>query len=424
MKLYSFKNILTDYSLKETLSIKINKSLKNKKNCNWIRMLRTTTLIRLASSPQIKINGRLFSTLEIGKQYEGTKYDYLKRGYGVLDQYRDPSVKRLGENSLIITVEGNMSSGKSEFGRALAKRINFLYAREIDIEHMLYTLPNGLNKREEINKIVGNNEKYRLSTLNDWHDNPLFKRTAELQYKLYYCRYFQYLMVLTHLFSTGQGIVIERSPHTDIVYSEALYESNLLSKEAFEWIRTQFYEQSVCNLWKPHLMIYLNKSPQKCLETFQKKQKSNAVNEELLVNIESIYTKKFLPEYEKKNHVLTYDSHDVDIEEVLLNMESIDFNDLNKMTDWKVRRIQNVNNYRSYVANYKYHQELIEKMKGYVKVPELLLHGEEYVKLEDILRETPLTDESGYNSKSSVLSQMFSLFTPDHERTRLSRFLF
>ena len=42
-------------------------------------------------------------------------------------------------------------------------------------------------------------------------------------WNLHMNRYFQYVYILEHLFNTGQGIVLERSPFSDWAYIDAAY---------------------------------------------------------------------------------------------------------------------------------------------------------------------------------------------------------
>ena len=41
-------------------------------------------------------------------------------------------------------------------------------------------------------------------------------------------RYVKYVDMLAHIFNTGQGVVTERSPHSDWVYFEAAYQQVFL----------------------------------------------------------------------------------------------------------------------------------------------------------------------------------------------------
>ena len=175
-----------------------------------------------------QLNKRDFSIEEIGKRYE-KPYDYKKKQYGILGPIFDSTMRQLGENSLIITVEGNFGSGKSNFAQKLAKEIDFVYAREPDFENHLFRLPNGNNLRDIINGYVGDHKLYHVDSMEDWHLNPTFKGGIQVQHGFYFIRWMQLRTALLHLMSTGQGVVLERSAFSDSVIGQALYENNLLS---------------------------------------------------------------------------------------------------------------------------------------------------------------------------------------------------
>lgn len=149
-----------------------------------------------------QINKRDFSIDEIGKRYE-KPWDYKKKDYGLWGQMTDSTLRRLGENSLIITVEGNFGAGKSEFAKKLAQKIDFVYAREPDLDHHLFSMPNGENIRKIVNEHIGDNERFRLDSLEEWHLKPSFKKTIQLQHAFYQIRWMQTRTALLHLLSTG-----------------------------------------------------------------------------------------------------------------------------------------------------------------------------------------------------------------------------
>jgi hypothetical protein len=157
----------------------------------------------------IFLNGlikRSFSIENIGKRYE-KPFDYKNKQYGLFGQVFDSTLKKLGENSLIITVEGNFGSGKSEFAKKLAKEIDFVYAREPDFDFHLFKLANGENKRNIINEYVQENHRFHIDSLEEWHLDPTFKRTIGLQHNFYNIRWMQTRTALLHLLSTGKLII-------------------------------------------------------------------------------------------------------------------------------------------------------------------------------------------------------------------------
>lgn len=62
---------------------------------------------------------------------------------------------------------------------------------------------------------------------------------------------------LAHLFSTGQGVIVERSPFSDFVFNEALFRCGCITKESYNGIQ-ESYVSGNFNLYRPHLVIYLD----------------------------------------------------------------------------------------------------------------------------------------------------------------------
>ena len=145
----------------------------------------------------------LFSQQAVGQRYP-KPWDYKKKRYGVIGQFTDSTMRRLGENSLIISVEGNFGAGKSAFAKELAKKIDFVYAREPDLEEHLYKMPNGYSKRAIVNEYVNENKRFRVDSLDEWHQEPTFKKAIALQHKYYIIRWMQMRTALLHLLSTGR----------------------------------------------------------------------------------------------------------------------------------------------------------------------------------------------------------------------------
>lgn len=232
----------------------------------------STLTVRCFMAPALT-SKRAFSIEEIGKKAE-KPFDYKNKRYGLLGQVFDSTLRKLGENSIIITVEGNFGSGKSDFAKKLAKEIQFVYANEPDLDkHWFLDPTSGQNKRELINSIIGENKKHYVSNVEDWHRDPSYRATIQLQHGMYMVRFMQMRQALLHLMSTGQGVLLERSVFSDSVIGQSLYENRMLSDEAYKFYMRDLIPSTIGELWKPHVVIYLDKSPEDCLKTIQEKGK-------------------------------------------------------------------------------------------------------------------------------------------------------
>ena len=194
---------------------------------------------QIQPTAQTQTQTRSFSQQEIGKRHP-QPWDYTKKRYGIIGQITDSTMRRLGENSLLISVEGNFGSGKSAFAKELAKKIDFVYAREPDLDEHLWKMPSGVCRRTIINEITRGNARYHIDSLDEWHTEPTFKRAISLQHQFYTIRWMQMRTALLHLMSTGQGVVLERTVFSDSVIGQALYENNLMSDEGKEFYTLLF----------------------------------------------------------------------------------------------------------------------------------------------------------------------------------------
>lgn len=352
------------------------------------------------------INKRDFSIDQIGKRAE-KPYDYKNKKYGFMGQMLDSTLNRMGDNSLIITVDGNFGSGKSEFAKKLAQEIDFVYAREPDLETHLYKQPNGENTRDIINEVVGDNKRFRIDSIEEWHKDPTFKSTIALQHNFYNIRWMQMRTALLHLMSTGQGVVLERSVFSDAVIGQSLYENNFLSDEAFRFYLRDLVPNTIAELWRPHVMIYLDKSPEDCLKTIKEEGKSyekesKVYNLEFLKSMDTNYKKNFLPGMKNELHVLTYNSSDARASRAVEDLEVLDFDDQTKFNDWRIRKETTINTYRRILSDYENCCALLKAPNSFVDVPEYLLYGEDLAKLGEKLSQ----DErySSYANGSALIN--------------------
>ncbi|MGH0176827.1 UNVERIFIED_CONTAM: hypothetical protein FKN15_073788 [Acipenser sinensis] len=78
-----------------------------------------------------------------------------------------------------------------------------------------------------------------------------------LQSWMYHIRLLQYSDALEHLLTTGQGVVLERSPFSDMVFLEALYKQGYIRKECVDHYN-EIKGISICEFLPPHLTIYVD----------------------------------------------------------------------------------------------------------------------------------------------------------------------
>lgn len=64
-----------------------------------------------------------------------------------------------------------------------------------------------------------------------FYKNPSGELSAAMQDRIFNCRFDQYLNALAHILNTGQGVVLERTPHSDFVFANAMRDKNYIGHE-------------------------------------------------------------------------------------------------------------------------------------------------------------------------------------------------
>ncbi|KAA8593047.1 hypothetical protein FQN60_018502 [Etheostoma spectabile] len=199
---------------------------------------------------------------------------------------------RLKQNSKIITLDGNLSSGKGALAQKLADRLGMLYMPEPDTFYL--------------DKMTGEKEPLPVDfngmcSLEKFYTDPKAAdgNSYRLQMWMYTMRLLQYADALEHLLTTGtadsevprsvlcsaqrpvrsrQGVILERSPFSDLHYNE-------------------IKGISICEFLPPHLVIYVDLPAEDVQKKLKQSGKSYLQNVPLtyLKSIEDSYKKSFLP---------------------------------------------------------------------------------------------------------------------------------
>lgn len=180
-------------------------------------------------------------------------FDYVNKDYTWLRSLMDRTTHRMDENSKVVVVEGTVASKKTAFAKCLAEDLGMKHFPEANMD-LHYIRPNGVDLRSFDCQIP---EDARTFDHVNFNRNPTHRHAGNFQIMMYIARYSQYIDALAHLFNTGQGVVLERSPYSDFVFLEAMYNQKYISKG----VRSVYYElrgSTIEELMRPHLVIYLD----------------------------------------------------------------------------------------------------------------------------------------------------------------------
>lgn len=183
-------------------------------------------------------------------------WPYETLGFGYLYHLIDGTTKRFNANTKMVVVDGPPALEKSKFARELADELDMLYIPPVSMEDF-YINPDGYDLRELDHKFhyprnVSFDEK-KFAQNPTGQDGGL-DRMLDIMQQM---RYASYLDALAHLFNTGRGIVMEKSPYSEHVYVEAAYQQGWIDKTS----RALFYrkrENTLQYLLRPNLIVYLD----------------------------------------------------------------------------------------------------------------------------------------------------------------------
>ncbi|KFV50654.1 hypothetical protein N341_07363, partial [Tyto alba] len=230
------------------------------------------------------------------------------------------TTKKLNEYSKIFTVEGNLSSGKGKLAQQIAEKLGMKYFPEADIHYIDRISGDGTLLPEKFNGFCNLERFYNDPKCPDGH-------SYRLQAWLFGNRVLQYADALEHLLTTGQGVVMERSPYSDFVFLDAMFKQGYIHKRCLDHYN-EVKDISICEFLPPHLVIYLDVPVPEVQKRIQEKGEpyEKKVSPLYLQNIEDAYKQTFLPEISKTSEVLQYTAADTeDVEKVIEDIEYLKF---------------------------------------------------------------------------------------------------
>ncbi|XP_028291914.1 NADH dehydrogenase [ubiquinone] 1 alpha subcomplex subunit 10, mitochondrial [Gouania willdenowi] len=226
---------------------------------------------------------------------------------------------RFTQHSRIITVDGNLASGKGALAQRLAEKLGMLYLPEADCFY--------LDRRSQQTPL--SSDFNGMCSLERFYTEPKAAdgNSYRLQLWMYNMRLLQYADAVEHLLSTGQGVILERSPFSDMVFMEAMSKEGYIRKEC-----VQHYNEikgiSICEFLPPHLVIYVDQPAEEVHKKLKQSTLSclQAVPLAYLKSIEESYKKSFLPQISETSELLAYDvTQAQDVERVAEDIEYLKF---------------------------------------------------------------------------------------------------
>lgn len=241
----------------------------------------------------------------------------------------------------MIVVEGPIAAGKAAFAKELAADLEMLYVADATLDD-IYINPYGYDMRKLDPQLP---KSCRSFDVRNFCRTPNDKLVAQYQIRMMMLRYERYVDALAHILSTGQGVVMNRCVYSDYVFLETMLKHGYISKGA----KSIYYDlrgQTITEILKPHLVIYLDVPVAKTKENIKKRGLEHEVNskvftDQYLTDMEQIYKQRYLKEITQHAELLVYDwSSGGETEVVVEDIERIDFDRFDhydpKMKDWRL----------------------------------------------------------------------------------------
>lgn len=143
--------------------------------------------------------------------------------------------------------------GKTKFCTELAKQFGLLYI-PAPIHEECYINKYGVDLSESDSELPHFCNTFNLEK---FCKNPKDTRTAYFQHLYLLMRFEQYVNALLHIFSTGQGVILDRCVYSDIAFAKAMVNAGYLSNEVFK-VYMHVRDIGLSYLLRPQVVIYLD----------------------------------------------------------------------------------------------------------------------------------------------------------------------
>lgn len=351
----------------------------------------------------------------------GKPFPYLERKFNFFDNFVDNTLDRLNANAKVVVVEGSVAVGKSAIAKEIAEEFDMKHYPEANMDQ-LYINSYGKDMRDLDPQLPDSCKSYDHK---NFCQNPVHPTAASYQIMTYQMRYSQYLDALTHVLNTGQGVVLERSPFSDHIFIDAMYECKYIDKPS----KSVYYDvkkNTITELLRPHLVIYLD-APVDVIKkriverNLPHERNSKALTDEYLKTLEKFYKTKYLKEISNHAELLVYDwTEPGDTEIVLEDIERIDFDSYEihspKMADWDFVDNNDATDLRRYYTNNKM-TVMSHFLVPRFDVPSMIISSDDVFNRDLVINNAP-GYEYAYGYNEAVGDTGIAFKTKDTVRTK------
>jgi len=271
----------------------------------------TSALVKNNRAPIVLGARTIVGKANRGEVERPKPYPYETKDFTFRAMVFDKTTVRMDENSRIILVDGAHAVGKTDLAKQLAEEFDMKlmpYPRMSDYYINYYG--------EDLNDYsVYINDMCKPYDERDFSRNPTGPVEGSgdrYHLRVWFEKLDHYSKALRHLYSTGQGVVIEGNPWADYAYLDAAFNQRWIDRATRDAIKDS-YHLTLHRLLRPHVLVYLDAPADTVMKNIKARgnpwDKDSPVwtNKRYLNDIYNEMKRRYLMKFQKHSHVLVYD---------------------------------------------------------------------------------------------------------------------
>jgi len=230
-----------------------------------------------------------------------------------------------------------------------------------------------------------------------------------------------YIMALRHIFNTGQGVIMEKSPYSHYCHVDAAYNAGWIKKESWKAMKTVYW-LTLHFLLRPNLVIYLDAPvdvvQKKCKALGKEYDQDSPVlnNTQYMNDLYNLHKKDYLKGCQPHSHVLVYDwSEPGETEVVVEDIEGLNFDYWGAFDapqkDWRLYNDEYATKYRMRYSQARDFARIMNLASSHRKydAEELFHTGEEVEQMKHVLK---LVKGREWKVSSLILVRLLAASSP------------
>lgn len=245
----------------------------------------------------------------------------------------------------IFAVEGNVKSGKGAFAEEFARKLELKLYPSPHHEYV-HTCHDRFREEDLELRLERYRKLWNISLDRTFTNREDWPNIGRHQIAMIRSRHMQYRLAMSHILRHCQGVVLERSFYSLIVFHSAFEKLKLVPKEVIDSFALHVYRANSLML-PPQVVIYLDVPPDVCLERIQKHgtPAEKHISLDYLKAMDEAYKEEYLPAAaEAGSNVIHLDwTNPKSVDEIIMELDDMptllsQFNPWD-LTNWELKRM-------------------------------------------------------------------------------------